>query len=433
MTRANKAPARESIIIREHSVGMKAKERTITPLPHPPLNKLRGVWSSRSPLLLFAIKSALAAGFSWAIVSSLLGEEAAALAVVSAVIVVQVTSWQTARKSIERVLGVIIGVILAVLIAHLFGLNFWTITLMIFSAQIIGMFLQNRGQYLATQIPISAALALLLGATAGNYPLLRMLGALVGGLIGTVISLLLSPPIYIFRARDAVAELMTRLAAAIPRLAAALAVQLSEAESREIYTHIRNLEQQVRATEQAYSLGLDSARLNPWARRARRLLVDYPDVLLALDRLVRQMRRIAYTINEPEPSWSEIVQKQDWALDYARLLEEIGSILVSAAGYVRSPATTQSSDLIERETLSTRMEHAQQQLRILQAQLAQDAKQIESPTDNAANPSISAGYRIAIRGAILTDLRRMLDEVHDVVEMTSHPSLSKQVEELSER
>src|SRR5437667_4643481 len=121
----------------EHGVGMKAKERTITPLPHPLLNKLRDVWSSRSPLLLFAIKSALAAGFSWAIVSSLLGEEAAALAVVSAVIVVQVTSWQTARKSIERVLGVIIGVILAVPIAHLFGLKFWTITLMIFSSHII--------------------------------------------------------------------------------------------------------------------------------------------------------------------------------------------------------------------------------------------------------------------------------------------------------
>ena len=384
-------------------------------------------------MLLFAIKSALAAGLSWEIVFSLLGEEAAALAVVSAVIVVQVTSWQTVRKSIERILGVIIGVILAVLVAHLFGLNIWTITLIIFFAQIIGMFLQNRGQYLATQIPISAALALLLGATTGNYPLLRMLGALVGGLIGTVISLLLSPPIYIFRARDAIAELMTQLAGAIPKLADALAVHLSEAESREIYTHIRKLEQRVRATEQAYSLGVDSARLNPWARRARRLLIDYPDVLMALDRLVRQMRRIAYTINEPEPSWSEIVQKQVWAFDYARLLEEIGSILLSAAGYVRSHAATQSSDLPNTEALSTRMEHAQQQLRIWQAQLAQDAKQIESCTENADRPSISTGYRIAIRGAILTDLRRMLDEVHDVVEMTSHPSLSEQVEGLSER
>src|SRR6266516_386781 len=138
---------------REHTVSIRAKETTITPLPHPPLNRLRDIWSSRSPLLLFALKSALAAGLSWEIVFSLLGEEAAAL------------------------------------VAHLLGLNIWTITLMIFFAQIIGMFLQNRGQYLATQIPISAALALVLGATAGNYPLLRMLGALVGGLIGTVISL----------------------------------------------------------------------------------------------------------------------------------------------------------------------------------------------------------------------------------------------------
>ena len=69
----------------------------------------------------------------------LCSEEAAALAVVSAVIVVQVTSWQTVRKSIERILGVIIGVSLAVLVAHLLGLNFWTITLIIFFAQVIGL------------------------------------------------------------------------------------------------------------------------------------------------------------------------------------------------------------------------------------------------------------------------------------------------------
>src|SRR5258708_4027662 len=221
--------------------------------------RLRGVWSSRSPLLLFAIKSALAAGLSWEIVVSLLGEGAAALAVVSAVIVVQVTSWQTARKGIERILGVIIGVILAVLVAHLLGLNFWTITLTIFFAQIIGICLQNRGQYLATQIPISAALALVLGATAGTYPLLRMLGALVGGLIGTVMSLLLSPPVYVFRARDAVADLTTELAGAIPKLADALAGPLSEAENREIFSYIRKLEQRVRATRQAYLLGIYSA------------------------------------------------------------------------------------------------------------------------------------------------------------------------------
>src|SRR6267154_6233437 len=115
---------------------MRTKKQTMI---YPLLKRLHSLWSARSPFLLFAAKIALAAGFSWAIVSSLLGEEAAALAVVSAVIVVQVTSWQTVRKSIERILGVIIGVILAVLVAHFLGLNILTITLMIFFAQIIGM------------------------------------------------------------------------------------------------------------------------------------------------------------------------------------------------------------------------------------------------------------------------------------------------------
>jgi chromosome segregation ATPase len=179
----------------------------------------------------------------------------------------------------------------------------------------------------------------------------------------------------------------------------------------------------VSATEQAYSLGIDSTRLNPWARRARRLLVDYPDMLQALDRLVRQMRRIAYTINEPETSWSELAQKQEWARDYAQLLEEMGSTLRSLAEHIHSSATSRRNNLPERETLRIQVEHAQQQLRSLQEQLAQDAKENEAHMVNAASsPSISIGSRIAIRGAILTDLRRMLDEVHDMVAMTSHPS-----------
>lgn len=125
-----------------------------------------------------------------------------------------------------------------------------------------------------------------------------------------------------------------------------MAARLSEPENREVYAHMRKLEQRVRATEQALSLGFDSVRLNPWARRARDLLVAYPDVLLALDQLVQQMRRIAYTINESAPSWSEMVQKQEWALGYAQLIEEIGSILASTAGYIHSPALTQSSDAL---------------------------------------------------------------------------------------
>lgn len=392
---------------------MRTKKQTMI---YPLLKRLHSLWSARSPFLLFAAKIALAGGFSWAIVSALLGAEAAALAVVSAVIVVQVTSWQTVRKSIERILGVIIGVSLAVFVTHFLGLTFWTITLIIFLAQIVGLVLQNRGQYLATQIPISATLVLVVGATASNYPLLRLLGALVGGLIGTIMSLLLSPPIYVFRTQDAIVESMTWLAGAIPNLADALAGHLSEAEICEIYPSMQKLEQRVRTAEQAYLLGMDSTRLNPWAHRARRLLVDYPDMLLALDRLVRQMRRIAYTLNEPELAWSELVQKQAWALDYAWLLKEIGTNLAALAKDVSSPVPRPSSELIARETLRSRLEDAQQRLRSWQMQLAQDAKPIESQTESTASLAINAGSLLALRGAILTDLRHMLDEVRDIIE-----------------
>ncbi|HEU5348966.1 MAG TPA: FUSC family protein [Ktedonobacterales bacterium] len=377
------------------------------------MNGLRDAWSSRSPALLFAFKSALAAGISWEITNLLLGGEAASLAMISAVIVVQVTSWQTARKGIERLFGVLIGVVLAFVVAHFLGLNLWTISLIILCAQIIGMFLQRRGPYLATQIPISAALALVLGATVSEYSLLRLLGALIGGVVGTAISLLISPPVYIFRARDAVADLMTQVAAAIPRLANALAGNLNEAETRETYTSIRALEQRVRATEQAYSLGIDSARLNPWALRARQMLVDYPDVLLSLDRLVRQMRRIAFTLNEPESSWREVAQTREWARDYARLLEDIGSDLAVAAESMRVP-TMSGDKLPAGDTIGARIEHAQQQFRAWQAQLARD-------TLNPDTSIASSGRAIMVRGAILTDLRRMLDEVQDIIELTTRP------------
>jgi uncharacterized membrane protein YgaE (UPF0421/DUF939 family) len=370
------------------------------------------MWASRSPTLLFALKSALAAGISWEIADLLLGDEAAALAMISSVIVVQVTSWQTARRGVERLGGILIGVALAFVVARFFGLNIWTITLIILAAQVIGMFFQRRGPYLATQIPISAALALVLGATATEYSLLRLLGALVGGVVGTAISLLISPPIYIFRARDAVADLMTQVAALIPRLADALAGHLSEADTRETYTTIRALEQRVRATEQAYTLGVDSARLNPWAMRARQMLEDYPDVLLALDRLARQMRRIAFTLNEPEASWGEIVRSQAWADDYARVLREVGEILVTTAESMR--ASPQNNAQPAASAMLARIEDTQRQFGVWQADLARDAL----PPDASATTS---GRVLMLRGTILTDLRRMIEEAQDIVELAARP------------
>lgn len=381
---------------------------------------LRDAWSSRLPSVLFAIKSALAAGAAWGLVRIWLDDEAAALAMISSVIVVQVTSWQTVRKSIERVIGVLLGVSLAIMVAHYLGLSFLTITLLVLLAQLVAMFLQDRRQYLATQIPISAALSLVLGATVGgsttglavSYPLLRLGGALAGGLIGTVISLLLSPPVYVFRARDAIATLTAQVAEGVRELAGGVGGRLSQEDVNAIYTHIRRLERRVDSARQAYSLGVDSTRLNPWAVRSRVMLETYPHLLAALDRMVRQMRRIAYTIAEPELQWPEMVAYHQWPHDYADVLGNMGSVLDSASAAVRAPAKRRPSDQAD---LVTDMDRVARRIESCQAQLAQEPS---SASSGSAIAEIASGNRRAARGSVLTDLRRMLGGVRDVVKAT---------------
>ncbi len=389
---------------------------------------LRPQWRSRAPFLFFAIKSALAAGVSWQIAALLLGNEGAALAPVSAIIIVQVTGWQTVRKGIERILGILIGVSLSVLVIHFVGVSIWTILLLIFGAQIVGMFVQKRGQYLATQIPISALLGLVVGTNQIGYPMLRLLGAVIGGLVGTLISLVLSSPIYITRAREAIAELTSQIATATPSLADAVAGQLGEVDSRATYTRMQALEQKVHATEQALSLGFDSARFNPWALRARSQLVDYSEVLLALNKITRQMRRLAYTVNEPFIPWRTVVHEQDWAQKQAQLLRTIGEILELTADYMLTSLTgrdVQENDDVrdanggKKESIMATLDIAQQQLYASEELLLLPGSVDDLPVENGGHNRFSEGYRLSLRGAILTDLRRIMNELREVLTLLS--------------
>lgn len=120
-------------------------------------------WRKALAITLFSLKYALSAALAWQITYLIAGKEAAALAAVSAVIVLQTTSWQTIHKSIERIPGVFIGIALSVIIVHLLGLSALTILLTVFAAALSGLLFKQKGAYLATQIPISALLGLVVG------------------------------------------------------------------------------------------------------------------------------------------------------------------------------------------------------------------------------------------------------------------------------
>jgi uncharacterized membrane protein YgaE (UPF0421/DUF939 family) len=380
-------------------------------------------WRLRSPMLLFALKSALAAAFSWGIAALLLGNEGASLAPVSALIVVQVTGWQTVRKSIERILGVLIGVSLSVLAIHFLGVNIWTIFVLIMAAQIAGMLVQKRGQYLATQIPISALLGLVVGTNLIGYPVLRLLGTVIGGLVGTLLSVLLSPPIYVTRAREAIAELTEQIADGTSVLADVLVGKRDEQRQQDIYTRMLSLEGQVRATEQTLSLGFDNTRLNPWAYRVRSQITDYPDILLALNRITRQLRRIAYTINDPSILWDSVTNEWLlWLKEDAQLLRDISQLLSLTADYMPLLHTPVAADTVEdreqkKKEMLALVDTAQQQLLLNEEQFALSKANDQRANDDARVKSVTEPryHHVTAQGSMLTDIRRILDELRDVL------------------
>jgi hypothetical protein len=357
----------------------------------------------------------------------LLGKEAASLAPVSDVIIVQVTSWQTVRKSIERILGILIGIILAILVIHLLGISFWTVLLLIFSSQIVGMFVQKRGPYLATQIPISAVLVLIASTSEIDYPLLRLLGALIGGVVGTLISLLLSPPVYIGRVRESIANLTEQIATAMISLADAVAGSNDENGNRAIYERMLALEQQVQVAQQTLSLGFDSLRLNPWARGVRSLLADYPDMLTAINRIVRQLRRISYTINDSLVPWHSIVDGQEWAQFDAHLLRTASDTLSWIAQYFSTLSTTTNAQEnnttnVQKEQIRATLDDAYEQLIAHEdALLLHTGKTRELVAVQGENPPPGKGYRLSLRGTLLTDLRRILQELNEVLDLLPSP------------
>jgi uncharacterized membrane protein YgaE (UPF0421/DUF939 family) len=379
-------------------------------------------WRLRSPMLLFALKSALAAAFSWGIAAWLLGKEGASLAPVSALIVVQVTGWQTVRKSIERILGVLIGVSLSVLAIHFLGVSIWTIFVLIMAAQIAGMLVQKRGQYLATQIPISALLGLVVGTNLIGYPLLRLLGAVIGGLVGTLLSVILSPPIYVTRASEAIAELTEQIAGGTSVLADVLAGKRDEQRQQDIYTRMLFLEGQVRATEQTLSLGFDNTRLNPWAYRVRSQITDYPDILLALNRITRQLRRIAYTINDPSISWDTSTSEwQLWLKEDAQLLRSISHLLSSTADYMpllHTPVEAANDQKVQKKKgILAMLDAAQQQLSLNEEAFALSRANDQRANDDARVKGVTEPryHHVTAQGSMLTDIRRILDELGDVL------------------
>ena len=108
-------------------------------------------------------KLVLAAVLSYVLAGALETSPDRVLAPLTALLVVQLTLFQTLSSAIGRVVSVLTGVVLAVAVSDLLGVSWWSFGLLVLLSLAAGQALRLRSHLL--EVPISAMIVLALGGT----------------------------------------------------------------------------------------------------------------------------------------------------------------------------------------------------------------------------------------------------------------------------
>ena len=212
------------------------------------------------------------------------------LAPLTALLVVHLTMYETLANGRERIVSVVAGVLVALLFASITGLNWWSLALVVAVSLVLGRLLR-LGPHLP-EVPISAMLVLAVGG-AEPVALGRVVETLVGAVVGVLVNLVNSPPLYIQPASDAIDELAERMASFCDDLAAALRMEWSRQTAARQLSRARLLGQDVARADRHLATAEESARLNPRGRQARDVQPRLRSTLTALEHVQVGLRSLS--------------------------------------------------------------------------------------------------------------------------------------------
>jgi len=213
-------------------------------------------------------KTTLAAVLSYVVAQRLGTSPDGILAPLTALLVVQLTLYETVAHGWERVASVTSGVLLAVGVASLVGLTWWSLGAVVAVSLLVGRLLR-LGPHLP-EVAISAMLVLAVGgagtaaAAAG-----RVSETLIGAAVGLAVNAVVAPPLYAQPAGEALGRLADSLAGLLRGLAAALRTGWSREAADHWLERARALGGQVAAADRALVRAEQSARLHPRSRPVR--------------------------------------------------------------------------------------------------------------------------------------------------------------------
>jgi hypothetical protein len=190
------------------------------------LHGLRHWFARERDAFVQTAKAALAAAVAWQFAAGVFHLYDPILASVSALIVVQVTVYQSVRRAIQYSAGIVAGMTGALAIGAYVGINVLTMCLIVVLSLMIG-----RALRLGTQVNQVAITGLLVLAFGSHYGKWRIIDSVVGAVIGVVVNTLVAPPSFTRTAAKEIADLADDLAGLCTRCADGLRGDADRAQS----------------------------------------------------------------------------------------------------------------------------------------------------------------------------------------------------------
>jgi len=213
------------------------------------------------------------------------------LAPLTALLVIQVTLYETLRSAIRRVGAVVCGVLLAVALSAWIGFTWWSLGLTIAVALAIGSALHLEDSVL--EVPISAMLILSLDThSAGTW---RIVETLVGAGAGLLAGLAFARP-RVQPAAEAIDELCRKMAGLLEQMADSLQDGSVLERPDGWLVQARSLSGEIRRVDDALREAEESVRLNPRGLRLPYAAVSLRGRLETLEHAAIAIRMLARSL-----------------------------------------------------------------------------------------------------------------------------------------
>ena len=343
-------------------------------------------------------KTTLAAVLSFVVAQRLGTSPQPVLAPLTALLVVQLTMYETVASGLQRVASVVAGVLIAVGVATYVGLTWWSLGAVVAASLVIGRLLR-LGPHLL-EVPISAMLVLAVGGAEGAA-LDRVYETLVGAAVGVTVNVVIAAPLYVQPASDAISELADRMATFLRRLADQLGVGWSRESADRMLNEARRLGDEVDHADWTLARAQDSARFNPRVAQAREALPRLRTGLTGLEHTYVTIRNLCRSLLDR----TYFVPSEQAETVYDAQVRSVLAQVLQAAADAIGHVSVVTSGTEAQDAARTEVDRRLSELHRRRDRLAELLHE-ESRADRAVWQQ---------HGALLTDLDRMRIEVEAAV------------------